>query len=182
MDRATDPPGAHCRPPETRPVWEHSGGAGGPVRSIHHVTLTLAPSPRPPLPAASAQVAGQAKIARAMRAFFLPRYAGQGRTARRARGPTTPGRKRNDERRAAGPPGRCRPGRSCCSRPSSARTRRGGPSTPGWSPTITTTRARKRSRARPAASPRGSPSTRRPRPPISTLRRNTARPLGAAGG
>ena len=48
VDRATDPPGAHCRPPETRPVWEHSGGAGGPVRSIHHVTATLAPRPAAP--------------------------------------------------------------------------------------------------------------------------------------
>ena len=76
MDRATDPPGTHCRPPETRPVWEHSGGAGGPVRSIHHVTLTLAPSPVRP-PGRLRQVAGQAKIARAMRAFFCPAMRGK---------------------------------------------------------------------------------------------------------
>ena len=63
------------------------------------VHLSRPPSPRPP---------EREKFARALRAFCLPRCARQGDDG--AGGPTTQGRKRSDERRAAGPPAGPGPG------------------------------------------------------------------------
>ena len=73
------------------------------------------------------------------------------------------GLERNDERRAAGPPGG--PGPSCCSRPSSAKTRRAGSSTPGRSLMARATVSR-RAESRSARCGRvACPPPRRPRRP-----------------
>ena len=86
------------------------------------------PCPSPPVhpPAAFAQAAGKGKIARALRAFFLPRCARQGDERHDgAGGPTTPGKEPSDERRAAGSP--ADPGPSGAVAGGRARRRRAGP-------------------------------------------------------
>ena len=60
------------------PVGVHRRGAGGLVRSIHHVTRPLAPRPRSTLSAAFTQADGKGKIARALRAFFCRAVRGKG--------------------------------------------------------------------------------------------------------
>ena len=140
MDRATTRRGAHSRPPETRPVGVHSGGAGGLVPSIHHVTPTPCPSPPVHPPGRLRPGGRQGKIARALRAFFCRAVRGKGTnhaTGREAPRPRERSETMNDVRLD---PNRSRPERSCCSRPSSAKTRRAGPSTPSWSPTATASR------------------------------------------
>ena len=81
--------GAHSRPPETRPIGEHSGGLGGLVRSIHHVTRPLAPRPRSissgRLPPGRRKGKNRARFARF---FFAALCAARGRWAG---GPTTQG-------------------------------------------------------------------------------------------
>ena len=85
MDRATDPHGAHSRPPETRPVWGHSGGLGGLVRSTHHVTRPLAPRPRSTSPGRLPPGRRKGKIrARYARFFFCRAVRGKGTTGREA--------------------------------------------------------------------------------------------------
>ena len=100
--------GAHSRPPETRPVGVHSGRAGGPVRSIHHVTATLPPRPVRPSRPPSPRWPERQNRARYARFFFAALCAATTNDTTGQR-PTTPGGRRNDER-AAGPPAGPGPG------------------------------------------------------------------------
>ena len=85
--RPRAPPGPRPDLRRPGPGGVHSGEAGGPVPSIHHVTRTLAPPPPVPPPGRLRSGGRQGKIPRAMRALILPRCARQDERHDRARGP-----------------------------------------------------------------------------------------------
>ncbi len=113
-----DPPGAACRltaalPPDLRSPGPVGGTGGGSMAGTIDPSCDPTPCPSPPVhPSGRLRPGGrQGKIARALRAFFFAALsAARGRTTRRGERPHDPGKERNDERRAAGPPAGPGPG------------------------------------------------------------------------